>query len=845
MISKFLTRSLLGLLAVVSSAATLRAQNIPSPAQAQQMLRNDPSMISRLQQMMQSSGLTQQQIRDRLRAAGYPESLLDQYLGGSADSLAVPGEEVFEAVRALGIADSTAVDSLTMAARSRRRTVAHLDSAFLDTLQRAMQNDSTRAAVRALLRSKAMQQQQIDSGFRVFGLDLFEGPTSLFDVNSAGGVDPNYRFGPGDKLVLFLTGDVEKSYPLTVTREGFVVIPDVGQVNVSGLTRAQLEDLLYSRLGRVYSGISRNGGTTRFYINASQIGTNQIFVNGDVDHPGSFRLPRTGTALNALYLAGGPTPNGSLRNVQVRRAGQTVATLDFYDYALRGDASGDVRLESGDVVFVPPRGPQVRVAGRVLRPAIYELKANQTVADVVRMAGGFAETADTRRLQIERVVPANERTTAGADRRVIDVPSDLFESAPVRGGDVILVNEIARRVASRVTVKGNVWSPGAIGYTQDMTLTEALRRAGGLKPDTYLGEVLVARLRSDSTRGMLRAALVDTLGNTRPGLTLADGDEITVFSTTTFRPNRYISIGGAVRKPGRLAYREGMTLHDAVLLADGLAEGALLTDAEIARLPEERAAGQTAVTQTVPLDSTYLVERGPDGRWLGPPGISVGAGRAPEVILQPYDVVLIKRQPDWQLQRTVSVQGEVKSPGDYALRTKTDRLADIVQRAGGLTNAAYADGIVFVRRRGNVGRIGVDLPAALRNPSSVENISLADGDSIFIPQYSSIVIVRGEVNSPTGVPYVPGADIDFYVRAAGGAKSTGDRGHAYVTQASGKMQSKSKTLWVVSHDPKPLPGSTVTVPVKDPTDRRDWPAVAAAFTSILGSLITLGYLIKR
>jgi protein involved in polysaccharide export with SLBB domain len=378
-----------------------------------------------------------------------------------------------------------------------------------------------------------------------------------------------------------------------------------------------------------------------------------------------------------------------------------------------------------------------------------------------------------------------------------------------------------------------------------MHLSDALRRAGGLKPDSYLGQVLVARLRGDSTRTMLHTALSDTTGRASPDLTLADGDEVTVFSTTTFRPNRFITIAGAVRTPGQIPFRDGMTIRDAVLLADGLQEGASLNDAEVARLPENRAAGVTAVTQLVVLDSTYLFERRADGRFLGPPGVAGLPAMAPEITLQPYDAVLIKRQPEWQLQQTVVVTGEVKFPGDYSLTNKTQRLSDIIAHAGGLTTSAYPDGIVFVRKHGGVGRIGVDLSAVLRDPRNVDNLALFDGDSIYIPRYAPVVTVRGAVNSQVGVAYVGGANIDYYIRAAGGANVQGDAGHAYVTQGNGKVESQHRHWLLWRSRPDPLPGSTVVVPTKDPNNRRDWVAVATVATSILGPLVTIFAILKR
>jgi protein involved in polysaccharide export with SLBB domain len=840
---------LLVVLALGALPRQAAAQVIPPPAQAQQMLQNNPALVARLQQMIQSSGMSSEEIRARLRAQGYPDNLLDQYLPGGTrpDSTTVPGEDVFAAVRALGFTDTLSVDSLSAMAKPKRLVKVRADSAFLDTLQKALKNDTLMTAVRALLKSRDLQRQQSDSGFKVFGLDLFEAETTQFDANTVIGADPNYRFGTGDRLVLFLTGDVEKSYQVSVNGQGFVVIPDVGEIEVAGKTRSQLEDMLYGRLGRVYSGVQRGpGARTKFYVDVGAMGANQIYVHGDVKRPGSYRISRAGTVMTALYRAGGPTPSGSMRAVEVRRGGELVATLDIYDYAVRGNPSNDVRLENGDIVFVPPRGAQVRVAGAVIRPATYEAKGPETVGSIISAAGGFADAADRRRVQVERIVPPAERTTAGRDRNVVDVPADLLGTTPVRGGDVLRVLEIAKRVANRVTVRGDVWSPGPVGLTPGMTVYDALRRVGGLRPDAFLGDVLIARLRADSTQEMLRTAVYDTTGRAANNIPLADGDEITVFSTTDMRPKRFVTVGGAVRKPGlQIPYRDGMTLRDAILLAGGLQEGALFSQAEIARLPESRAAGVTAVPAVVALDSSYLFDRGADGRVLLPPGLSVPAVRAPEVTLQPYDAVMVKWQPDWQLQQMVTVTGEVKYPSQYALITKTERLSDLLKRAGGLTVSAYPNGVVFFRKRGNVGRVGIDLADVLANPASPDNLPLVDGDSIFIPKFNSIVVVRGNVNSPVGVSFVDGAKMSYYVRSAGGASPQGDRDAAYVTQPNGKVETRQRRFLFWHSNPTPLPGSTVFVPQRDPNDRRDWVAISTAVTGILGSLVAIAALIRR
>ncbi|MEP6989336.1 MAG: SLBB domain-containing protein, partial [bacterium] len=686
-----------------------QAQTVkPTPAQAQVLLQTRPDLVEQLRQRFATSGLTKDQVHARLRAEGYPEDLLDGYLPGMSGSAAAPGDSVFRAVRLLGIADSVDVDVLQGAGNAQGIRSSNPATALL--------GDTLRAA-RSLGDSARIIAAANDSGFTIFGLDIFRSATSQFEANVAGPVDANYRLGPGDRLVLILTGDVESSAQLDVTREGFIVVPQVGQVYVANLTLGDLQSLMRARLSRLYSGIG--AGTTRFSLSVAKLRSNQIYVVGDVQRPGSYLVSSAGTALTALYAAGGPTINGSLRRVEVRRGGIAIDALDVYDYLLRGDASHDVRLQTGDVLFIPVHGARVRVVGEIARPATYEMKGGETLADLVRNAGGFRATASRQRVLIDRIVPPEQRVGVGRDRVTIDVGSDLALASAGAGialhnGDVIHVFPIAERVRNRVVVQGNVYQAGAQGFTPGMKLSDALHRAG-LQPDTYLGEVLVTRLRSDSTREELRATLADTTGRVLNDFTLQEDDDIRVYSLTTFRPDRYVAIGGAVKSGGRFPYHAGMTLRDLVLLANGVQESAYLKEAEIARLPETRAGGRTATTIRVPLDSTYLFERAADGSYIGPPGLQVAAGGAPEIPLKPYDNVLILRQPDWELQRTVVLTGEVKFPGAYALRSKSERLSDLIARAGGLTDEAYPDGLVFIRGQGGVGRVGVELSSALRH----------------------------------------------------------------------------------------------------------------------------------
>lgn len=848
-----------GLLLAVAALPGRVAAQLPSPDQAAQMLQSNPELLAQLRSRIATSGMSPDQIRERLRAEGYPEHLLDAYLGTGGDSTGVttPNETVFAAVKSLGITDDEDIEKMRQRSGLPPRPVQrgvrrpHRPSdAFVDLRL----DDSLRVKNRAVDSLAVVDSLALDS-LEVFGMDIFSGETSQFDPNKTGAVDDGYVVGPGDRLVLILTGDVESAYTLNVTREGFVVVPAIGEISVANLTMAQLRDLLYTRLRRVYSGLGRGSdGTTHFSISAAKVRSAQVYVIGDVMQPGSYRVGGNGTALTALYAAGGPSEIGSMRRIEIRRGGKVVSTLDLYDYLLRGDGSRDPHLENGDVVFVPPHLARVALAGEVLRPAIYEMKPGETLADLIQAAGGFGSAANRQRVQIERIVPPGQRTEPGRDRIVVDVSANdlttgAASSTPMLAGDVVRVFPVADRMRNGVRVRGNVWVPGTVGLRPGMKLSDALRLAGGLKPDTYLGTVLISRLRPDSTRVQMRAELRDTSGAAYEDPTLQEDDEIQVFSSSEFRPTRYVSITGAVRRSGRYPFREGMTLRDLVLMAGGMEERAYLREAEIARLPEDRTGGKLATTIRVPLDSSYVLDRSPEAHYAGSPGSSVvQAGKVADQPLQPYDNVLILEQPDWALQRNVTVTGEVKYPGTYSLRSKGERLSDVIERAGGLTGEGYADGVYFYRKQGQMGRVGVDLERVLRKPDSRDNLVLQDGDSIAIPMYAATVKVSGGVNSPVAVAYVPGKNIDYYIDAAGGLSPRADVRRAYVTQPNGKVESRISRTLLPDSRPHPRAGSEVVVPLRDPNDKRDYvmaAQVASMAVQVLTGIIALVAVVRQ
>jgi polysaccharide biosynthesis/export protein len=819
-----LSAALLCSLPAAPLAAQQRAGR-PTAAEAQALLQSDPSLVAKLRDRLAGSGMTPDQVRARLRTEGYPEHMLDAYLTGGSGAAAgeVPGDSVFSAVAALNLpADSSgAIERQWLASRVSRDTTS-LTEAPTDT-----------------------------TGLTIYGLSMFRQKTSMFDPTAAGPVDESYVLGPGDQLVLILTGDVELAHSLEVTREGFVVIPQVGQLHVANLTLGQLDALLAARLSRAFGSVGKGPGAgTRYSVSVSRLHLNQVFVVGEVATPGSYQVSSAGTALSALYAAGGPSANGSMRRIEVRRAGRTVDAMDAYDYLLRGDASHDVRLKTGDIVFVPVHGPRVRVVGEVARPGTYEVKEQESLADVLKSAGGFKAEAAQRRVMVERILPPGQRAPDGRDRVVIDVPAERLASADgaafrTEPGDVVRVFPVSDAVRDRIAVTGSVWAPGPQGFKPGMRLSDALRNAGGVRPDAMMDNVLVTRLMPDSTRRQLRATLTDRAGGVLNDLPLEENDEVQVFAGSQMREERYVAIGGAVRKPGRFPYRLGMTLRDLVLLAGGASESAF-GQAEIARLPEPGSdRSVTARTFRVPVTTKDAPSVGAPTPG-GAEAQSIRPTADAEIVLQPDDNVLILRRPDWSTPRTVMLYGEVQFPGRYTLTSREERVTDLLKRAGGLTPEAYAAGLMFYRAENRIGRVGIDLPRVLKEPSHRDNMLLANGDSLYVPRYNAMVDVRGAVNSPIAVAYQPGKRLDYYIRAAGGGAAKADLGRAYVTQASGKVESMKHRRMAPDDVPEPGAGSVVFVPQEDPSDKGPgFATIAGATAQMLGALVAIIAISRR
>lgn len=802
-----------------------RAQQVPSQlptgVEIERLLAN-PQAGEAIRRRIERSGLTPEQIRTRLQAAGYSPSLLDPYLRAAPGGRLVPSDSVVQAVSLLGLGE---VDEL---------------QAYADSIRRA-------AAGAPVLAAESAGADSLP-GLRLFGLNVFSQPTTQFLPDLAGPVDENYRLGPGDVLVVILTGDVELSHTLEVTREGFVVIPQVGQVIVNNLTMGQARTVLRNRLGQAYSAI--RDGTAQFDLTVGRVRMVQVYVVGEVRRPGSYQIPSVSTVLTALYQAGGPTGRANFRGITIRRGADTVGTLDLYDYLLRGAARGDIRIQSGDVVFVPVHGTRVSIAGAVVRPAVYELTRRETLRELVQAAGGFRADAALRRIGISRIVPPGQRAPGAPDRIAVDVPlaqveDGLAPSFPLEPGDSVSVFAVDDTRRAVVDVQGAVYLPGRFAWRPGLTLSEVLQLAGGLRPAVYAGRAHIERLNpADSTRYLVDVRLPADSSEPFPNdIELWEYDVVTVYGREEFREDRTVAISGMVNRPGAYPFRNGMTLKDLVLMARGVRDGAYLDSAEIARLPADRSVGTLAIRLRVPLDSSYLFE--PENTtYPRLPGLPTTNGTAPDVPLEPFDQVTILRQPEFELQRMVEITGEVRFEGTYALTHRDERVSDLVQRAGGLLPTAYPEGARFTRRLDNAGRVNLELARALERRGSRQDIVLQPGDSLHVPEFVPTVRVTGAVVSPTSVLYRQGAGLGYYIDNAGGWAAEADEGRTSVRYANGSARTRSKFLFFSSW-PQPGPGSTVFVPARPPGDRFDVAGLVTGLVSVLGSITTVIVVLTR
>lgn len=731
---------------------------------------------------IRQSGLTESQVRTRLRDAGYDPSIADPYFAALASA---GGPSAVADGNGAGQAGAAQDPFLAAFESTRRIDLAPPPGTEEDPESSDVLSDGTPAVGEA-----SRYRARASSGLQIFGRDIFLGETGVFDPVVLGPVDDTYRVGVGDQLQLVYMGDVEDAFQLTVRRDGTVIIPSVGQVTVAGLTMAGAKALLRSRAGQSYSGVE--SGTMTVDLTLSRVRTNVVFVVGDVERPGSYQVNALSTVFHALVRAGGPSTRGSLRRIQLRRGGAVVKEIDLYDYVLSGDATNDVRTESGDIIFVPLNQRAVAMTGAVRRPAIFELKENERLGDLLRYAGGLLPSAATERFQIDRILPPEQRSP-GVERVMTDVRipngrADAVEGADLRDHDVVFAYSIGDLRRNAVEIAGQVHQPGTYEMRDGMTLAELVAEAQGLLP--YALPDRVKLFRPVPATGRVEQISLDLALD--GSYEIREFDRIEVLDARVGFPGGRIQLTGAVHSPGARPFIENQTVADALHLAGGLREDAI--EIEIATRRLGLAYSDTLVrTQVLRLTSLGAIP-----------------GEAHAITLGRDDQIHVRGAPGYREPQTVEVGGLFSSPGIYPLRYEGEPISEIITRAGGALPNAFAP--TFRVLRDGV-PIVIEYQRAVRGDRA-HDVRLRGGDRIVIGSNPGTVAVTGEVVRPAVFPYVKGWSVTDYVNAAGGKTPNADRSRTSVEYASGAT-STTKRFEAAWRKPRVESGSVIRVLEKD------------------------------
>ncbi|MFD1142153.1 SLBB domain-containing protein [Larkinella insperata] len=674
---------------------------------------------------------------------------------------------------------------------------------------------SLSTAVAPLSRPEAAENK-----LTVFGANLFANANLTFEPNLRIPTPKNYQIGPDDELIIDVYGNAQRNYHTKVSPEGAVKLENLSPIYVNGLTIEQAEQRIIGRLRQVYAGLNTTASGIFASVSLGSIRSIKVTLIGQVVKPGTYTLSSLATVFNALYVSGGPDPDrGSFRDIRVYRGNRLVRTLDIYDFLLRADQKDNIRLQDQDIVFINHYDTRVQLTGEVKQPAIYEVQKGELLKNLLAFAGGFTEKAYTASLTLRRNTPK--------ELQVITVPAaDIPAFLPQRG-DLYTVGAIIDRYENRVTINGAVFRPGIYALQKNASLRQLITTAEGLREDAFLNRATIRRLRENLDPALIGVDLGKLMRDEVPDIVLQREDVIDIPSYGDLRENRVVTILGAVNRPGPYAYADSMSVASLIVLAGGFTDGATASRVEIARRVRKDTAGLPQ-NQNVRIFQFELNERlrltEADARFT----------------LSPFDQVFVRKSPRYEAQKTVALTGEVRYPGAYSIRDKSERITDLIERAGGLRSEAYLKATRFTRNRELV---SVNLSEIIARPSDSGNLLLLEGDSIHIPRKTELVKIRGEVLNPSVVDFNYRKSIRAYINEAGGFNSKALRRKLFVIYANGKVNRTRGFLGVRDY-PDPEPGMEVVVPSKPPkTESRlssaERIAVMTGITSLAAVVLTI------
>ena len=770
-------------------------------------------------------GVKIDQIR-RVRAQ-YEKQLRSRGLSNSADAAV---EEVGARMRSNN--SETAQDLTSGRDGSQASQTAEADARYEEIRQNVRdQHDDTSRELR---------------GMKVFGRDIFNNRLLSFEPNMNIATPQDYVLGPGDQLVIDIYGASQKSYELTVSPEGAVTVPGYGPVQVGGLTVAAAQNKVRSGLGARYS-------SSDVKVSVGQTRTILVSVMGEVKVPGTYHLSAFASVFHALYMAGGINELGTLRNIKVFRNGRQVTVVDVYEYILHGRLAGNVRLKEGDVVQVGAYDCLVGVTGNVKRPMFYEMRRTESVKTLLGFAGGL--TGDAYRKSV--------RLTRHSGERYGVYNIDEFEQATFRveDGDAVEVGSMLNRFESVAEVSGAVFRPGQyhIGDGGVTTVRSLIEAADGLTEDAFAAHGVLRRLRADRSYKVISVDVAGILSGSVADIPLESEDELFIPTQAELIASRTVTIDGEVLSPGEYQWAENMTVEDLVMQAGGLTDAASVAKVDVSRrLRDPKATEATteiAQTFTFALKDGFVID--------GTPGF----------MLEPYDVVQVRRSPGFHTPRQVTINGEVTFGGSYTMEKKNQRLSDLVKMAGGVTKDAYVEGARLVRRMNDmelarrdmamqtarqgqgardsvsleklaidsVYTVGIHLDEALKHPGGDADIVLREGDELIVPEFEGTVKISGDVMYANTVAYTSGKSYKWYVKQAGGFGQRAKKSKAYVVYPNGTMAMAKRGTEIA-------PGCEIVVPSKpkkETVTAAQWVSIGTGVAGLISSLAMIYYVITK
>lgn len=648
---------------------------------------------------------------------------------------------------------------------------------------------------------------------KIFGHDIFAQKQLTFESDLNIPAPDNYQLGAGDMVFIDISGNSQQSFNGEVSPEGVVYLQNYGPLRVGGLTLAQANSLAKTTLGRYFAG-------SQITVTVGQTKTITVNVMGEVQAPGTYTMSAFATVFHALYMAGGANEIGTLRDIKVYRNNRQVASVDLYDYILNGKLTGNVSLQSNDVIVVGPYESLVQVAGKVKRPMYYEMRPTESVSTLLKYSGGFAGNAYREQVRLIR--------QNSGRKEVFSIDEFQMGTFKVADGDSVFVDSVLNRYANMVEIKGAVFRPGMYQVGGEVaTLRQLVTKAGGLTEEAFTMRAVMHRRKADGTLETIPVALKEIMSQELPDILLKNEDVLFIPSNRESQDERTLSIFGEVYYPGIYNYAENTSIEDLVLQAGGLKDAASIVKVDVARrIRNAKADSPSPVVAerfTFQLKDGFVVD--------GDEGFR----------LQPFDEVFVRKSPGYVEQKHITIEGEVAFAGTYTLTTKGERLSDLIKMAGGLTAEAYPKGARLIRTLteaermkqqslkkfivskdsaeikkfdlNNIRYVGINLDKAIENEGSNEwDLVLQDGDRLIVPQYNNTVTINGEVMYPNSVAYMPGQGLDYYINQAGGFSVKARRKKVFAVNMNG-------TVTRVRSAKDIQPGCEIVVPTKEERKR--------------------------